>query len=190
VLQMFNHGIITGALFLLVGIIYDGRTHERDFRALGPGLWRTVPRYSTFLMVAAFASLGLPGLAGFISEFFVFRGAFGVALAGNLPLLLLTALSVAGIVITAAFFLWKVIQMLLLGPQNERWVDVPDLTRSEMGMLAPLVLFMVLFGIYPYPILATINSATSALLPGLSQFTRVPEAEAAIHGALRLMGLL
>ncbi len=69
---MFNHGIITGALFLLVGLIYDNRTHERDFRELGGGLWRTVPKYGTFLMIAAFASLGLPGLSGFVSEFLVF----------------------------------------------------------------------------------------------------------------------
>jgi NADH-quinone oxidoreductase subunit M len=164
VLQMFNHGIITGALFMLVGLIYDNRTHERDFRQLGSGLWRTVPRYGTMLLVAAFASLGLPGLSGFISEFMVFAGSFGVALAGNLPLLVMTALSVLGILFTAAFFLWKVIGMLLLGPQNPRWVGTPDLSRAEMGMLAPLVLFMFLFGIYPKPILDLVNSATLTLL--------------------------
>jgi NADH-quinone oxidoreductase subunit M len=169
VLQMFNHGIITGALFLLVGMIYDQRTHVRDFRELGPGMWRTVPRYGAFLIVAAFASLGLPGLAGFVSEFFVFRGAFGVALAGhNMPLLVLTVLSVAGIVVTAAFILWKVIQMLLLGPQNERWMEVSDLTRSEIGMLVPLTVLMFLFGVYPKPILDLIDSGTRSLLPTLN----------------------
>jgi NADH-quinone oxidoreductase subunit M len=171
VLQMFNHGIITGALFLLVGLIYDQRTHVRDFRKLGPGLWRTVPRYGTFLLVAAFASLGLPGLAGFVSEFFVFRGAFGVGLAGNTPLLVLSALSVLGIVITAAFILWKVIQVMLLGPQNETWSDVPDLTNREMGMLAPLTAIMVLFGVYPKPILDLIDSATTSLMPTLGTLT-------------------
>lgn len=164
VLQMFNHGIITGALFLLVGLIYDNRTHVRDFRELGGGLWRTVPKYGTLLMIAAFASLGLPGLAGFVSEFLVFAGAFSVALAGNMPLLILTGLSVFGILFTAAFILWKVIGMLLLGPQNERWLDTPDLTRSELGMLAPLVFFMFLFGVMPWPILEIINNATQALL--------------------------
>jgi NADH-quinone oxidoreductase subunit M len=188
VLQMFNHGIITGALFLLVGLIYDRRTHERDFRELGTGMWRTVPRYGAFLIVAAFASLGLPGLAGFVSEFFVFRGAFGVALMGNLPLLILTWLSVLGIVVTAAFILWKVIQMLLLGPQNTRWVGISDLNRSEMGMLAPLVLFMLLFGIYPAPILSMIDSATAQLLPLLEPFTLQPAEETASLLA-RLLGL-
>lgn len=162
-LQMFSHGVITGALFLLVGLIYDQRTHVRDFRELGGGLWRTVPRYGTFLIVAAFASLGLPGLAGFIAEFLVYNGAFRVALAGNLPLLALTAISVLGILFTAAFILWKVVQMLLLGKQNEHWAvgehAITDLTGREMGMLVPLVFFMILFGIWPAPILNLINGA-------------------------------
>ena len=164
VLQMFTHGIITGALFLLVGLIYDNRTHERDFRKLGGGLWRTVPRYGTFLIVAAFASLGLPGLAGFVSEFLVFNGAFRVSIAGNPELLILTALSVLGILFTAAFILWKIIQLLLLGPQNEAWLDTPDLKRHEMGMLIPLVAFMLLFGLYPRPILEFIHPASASLL--------------------------
>jgi NADH-quinone oxidoreductase subunit M len=163
-LQMFTHGIITGALFLLVGLIYDTRTHERDFRELGGGLWRTVPKYGTMLMIAAFASLGLPGLAGFVSEFLVFNGAFRVALAGNMPLFWLTALSVLGILFTAAFILWKVIQMLLLGPQNERWIDTPDLNTSELAMLAPLMVFMILYGLYPWPILEYIHGAAETLL--------------------------
>jgi NADH-quinone oxidoreductase subunit M len=167
-MQMFNHGIITGALFLLVGLIYDQRTHVRDFRELGGGLWRTVPRYGSLLMLAAFASLGLPGLAGFVSEFLVFRGSFGVALAGNTTLLILTALSVLGILFTAAFILWKVIQILLLGPQNERWIGIPDLKPAELGMLAPLALFMVLFGIWPWPILELINGATVTLLNAIA----------------------
>jgi len=180
-LQMFTHGVITGALFLLVGLIYDQRTHVRDFRELGGGLWRTVPRYGTFLIVAAFASLGLPGLAGFISEFLVFNGAFRVALAGNLPLLVLTALSVLGILFTAAFILWKVIQLLLLGPQNERWVKdhpIPDLTLREMGMLAPLTVFMLWFGVWPAPILNMINGAMAAVM-GAVETHLAPAAESA-----------
>jgi NADH-quinone oxidoreductase subunit M len=170
VMQMFNHGIITGVLFLLVGLIYDNRTHVRDFRELGGGLWRTVPKYGTFLMIAAFASLGLPGLAGFVSEFMVFAGSFSVALAGNTPLLVLTALSVLGILFTAAFTLWKIIGMLLLGPQNEKWLGTPDLTRSELGMVVPLTFFMFLFGIWPMPILELINRATLALVAFIQPF--------------------
>jgi NADH-quinone oxidoreductase subunit M len=177
-LQMFNHGIITGALFLLVGLIYDRRTHERDFRKLGSGLWRTVPIYGSFLIVAALASLGLPGLSGFVSEFLVFRGAFGVALAGNPAFLILTALSVLGILITAAFTLWKIIQMLLLGPQNERWIGTPDLNRQEIGMLAPLVFFMILFGVWPQPILQLIHRASTEIVAAVWTFLG-PAVEAA-----------
>ncbi len=176
VLQMYAHGIITGALFLLVGMIYDTRTHERDFRKLGGGLWRTVPRYGTFLIVAAFASLGLPSLAGFVAEFLVFNGAFGVALNGNLPFLILTGLSVLGIVFTAAFILWKVIQMLLLGPQNEKWIGTPDLKRNEMLMLLPLIVYMILYGVYPRWILDTIHPTTASLVTTMDTVLNAPVA--------------
>ncbi|MEO8083124.1 MAG: NADH-quinone oxidoreductase subunit M [Ardenticatenales bacterium] len=176
VMQMFAHGIITGALFLLVGLIYDTRTHERDFRKLGGGLWRTVPRYGTFLIVAAFASLGLPSLAGFVAEFLVFNGAFGVALNGNLPFLVLTGLSVLGIVFTAAFILWKIIQMLLLGPQNETWIGTPDLTRSEMFMLLPLVAFMFIYGLYPKWLLDYIHPTTTQLVTTMDTALSLPAA--------------
>ena len=183
-LQMFTHGVITGALFLLVGMIYDTRTHERDFRELGGGLWRTVPKYGTMLMIAAFASLGLPGLAGFVSEFLVFNGAFRVGLAGNQPLFWLTALSVLGILFTAAFILWKVIQMLLLGPQNERWIETEDLNTQELAMLAPLMVFMILFGLYPWPILEFIHGASESLILHMNVDAGLGEAMEAAAAAL------
>ena len=114
---MFTHGIITGALFLLVGLIYDQRTHVRDFRELGGGLWRTVPRYGT----SPRRRVRQPRPAGpgrLHVGVLVFRGAFGVGLVGNPTLLVLTALSVLGILFTAAFILWKVIQMSSWGPKT------------------------------------------------------------------------
>ncbi len=164
ILQMFTHGIISGALFLIVGLIYDTRTHVRDFRVLGGGLWRTVPTYGTFLIIACFASLGLPGLAGFVAEFLTFKGAFGVGLAGNGTLLLLTALSVLGILFTAAFYLWKPIQMLMLGKQNEKWLGTPDLNRSELAMVAILTVFMFLIGLWPQSLMGTIHPASQAVV--------------------------
>jgi NADH-quinone oxidoreductase subunit M len=168
VLQMFNHGIITGALFMLVGLIYDERTHKRDFRDFG-GMWAIVPTYGSFLMLASFASLGLPGLAGFVSEFMVFRGALAAG-DGNFMIGLFTILSVSGIVITAAFFLWKVMQMILLGPENEHWKaeklrgKLTDLTAPEVLALAPLALFMVAVGVYPAPFVNVINATTTLML--------------------------
>jgi NADH-quinone oxidoreductase subunit M len=155
VLQMFNHGVITGALFFIVGMLYE-RAHTRDLKLFG-GLGAKVPVYAGLLLTASFASLGLPGLAGFVSEFLVFRGAFA-------SLTLISAIAVAGIVFTAAMFLWKVIQNVLLGPFNERWAEMIDMHRFEIITLAPLVFLMLLVGIYPSSVLDTINRVSVALL--------------------------
>jgi NADH-quinone oxidoreductase subunit M len=154
VLQMVNHGIITGALFLLVGVIYD-RAHLRDLDAFG-GLANKMPAYSGVLTVAAMASLGLPALAGFVSEFTILIGAFGVYK-------LFTCLSAIGIVITAGFFLWM-LQRMLLGGLPERWAGLKDMDAREWVSLAPLVVLMILIGLYPAWIMNPINQAMSALL--------------------------
>jgi NADH-quinone oxidoreductase subunit M len=152
-MQMFNHGIITGALFLLVGVIYE-RAHTRDLDSFG-GLGARVPVFAGLFMVACFASLGLPGLAGFVGEFFVFRGAFAASI-------LIAALAAIGIVVTAAYLLWT-IQRVLLGPSNPKYEGMPDADTREIVSLAPLVAFMVLFGVWPAPILRILNSASSAI---------------------------
>jgi NADH-quinone oxidoreductase subunit M len=158
-LQMFNHGIITGGLFFLVGVIYE-RAHTRDLKAFG-GLGVKMPYYYGIFAVTGFASLGLPGLAGFWSEFFVFRGAFDV-----IPVY--AVIGAVGIVVTAAYILWKIIQNVFLGPFDEaKWGGLTDMALFEKITLWPLVIFMVLFGIYPTPIVAFFNSATTALLGAL-----------------------
>jgi NADH-quinone oxidoreductase subunit M len=154
VLQMVNHGIITGALFLLVGVIYD-RAHLRDLDAFG-GLANKMPAYSGVLTLAAMASLGLPALAGFVSEFTILIGAFGVYK-------LFTCLSALGIVITAGFFLWM-LQRMLLGDLPERWAGLKDMDAREWVSLAPLAFLMILIGLYPAWIMNPINQAMSALL--------------------------
>jgi len=155
-MQMFNHGIITGGLFFLVGVIYE-RAHTRDLKAFG-GLGVKMPYYYGIMAVTGFASLGLPGLAGFWSEFFVFRGAFAI-----MPVF--AAIGALGIVVTAAYILWKIIQSLFLGPFNEeRWGGLKDMVLFEKVTMWPLILFMVFFGIYPTPILNLFNLATTALL--------------------------
>ncbi len=149
VLQMFNHGIITGALFFLVGVVYD-RAHTRDIDAFG-GLAKTMPVYAGIMMVACFASLGLPGLSGFVGEFMVFIGAFG-----TYPLL--TGLSLLGVVITAAFFL-MVIQRAFLGEVNIQWQSLKDIDGGELAATVPLCILMLAIGIYPMPVINLINSA-------------------------------
>jgi NADH-quinone oxidoreductase subunit M len=158
-MQMFNHGIITGGLFFLVGIIFE-RTRTRDLKAFG-GLAAKLPYYYGVMAVTGFASLGLPLLAGFWGEFFVFRGSFHI-----IPLY--AAIGALGIVVTAGYILWKIIQYMFLGPFNEeRWGKLRDMDTFEKVTMWPLLLFMVGFGFYPTPIVNLINSATVALLSRL-----------------------
>lgn len=155
-LQMFNHGVITGGLFFLVGVIYE-RAHTRDLKVFG-GLGAKLPYYYGIMAVTGFASLGLPGLAGFWSEFFVFRGTFAI-----IPIY--AVIGVLGVIFTAAYILWKIIQYMFLGPFNEeRWGKLTDMELFEKVTMWPLVIFMVLFGIYPTPILNLFNAATTALM--------------------------
>jgi NADH-quinone oxidoreductase subunit M len=155
VLQMFNHGVITGALFFIVGMLYE-RTHTRELKAFG-GLGAKVPVYGAILLVASFASLGLPGLAGFISEFMVFRGAFATQ-----PVI--STIAVFGVIFGAALLLWKVIQSVLLGNFNEKWAGLKDLEQFEIITLTPLIIAMVLIGVYPSVVLNTINTISTAIL--------------------------
>ena len=168
VLQMFNHGIITGGLFFLVGVIYE-RTHTRDLKAFG-GLSAKLPVYYGVMMMTGLASLGLPGLAGFISEFLVFRGTFHI-----MPTYAI--IGVVAIVLTAAYILWKIIQYVFLGEfSEEKWSQIfdpehwhfsLDMARFEVITMAPLLFFMLLVGVYPAPILNVINAASTAILGGL-----------------------
>jgi NADH-quinone oxidoreductase subunit M len=153
-LQMFNHGIITGALFLLVGVLYD-RAHTRDLTAFG-GLGATLPVYAGFLTVFSLASLGLPGLSGFVGEFLSLVGTYGVWRWQ-------TMVSVLGIVITAAYML-TVLQRVLMGPLNQKWARLPDMRPREVWTLVPLLLLVLLVGLYPLSVLRWQQPALEALL--------------------------
>jgi NADH-quinone oxidoreductase subunit M len=155
VLAMISHGIITGGLFFLVGMLYE-RTHTRDLSQFG-GFMAQVPVYGALLLLTTFASLGLPGLAGFVGEFLVLRGSYTT-------LTLLTFIAVIGVILTAAYFLWKVIQKVLLGKAEEKWAKLPDLHGYEVLTLVPLAVLMIVIGIYPNWILDTINTATLEIL--------------------------
>jgi NADH-quinone oxidoreductase subunit M len=155
VLAMISHGVITGGLFFLVGMLYE-RTHTRDLAVFG-GFGAKVPIYGALLLLTAFASLGLPGLAGFVGEFLVLRGAYSTLTA-------LAFVAILGVVLTAAYFLWKVIQKVLLGTVSDRWAKLPDLKGFEILTLVPLAVLMIVIGVYPNWILDTINTATSLIV--------------------------
>ncbi|MBI5835384.1 MAG: NADH-quinone oxidoreductase subunit M [Armatimonadetes bacterium] len=158
VLQMICHGIITSGLFFMVGIIYE-QTHTRMIGDYG-GLMKVMPRYSGVFIVMAMASLGLPALAGFVAEFHVFIGCLNTGLSaaaagleGARTLILLTAFSLLGVVLTAAYFLW-LMQRILLGEVKEGMLEkahghLRDFSASEYATMVPLVIATVLIGIIP-----------------------------------------
>jgi len=154
VLQMVGHGLITGALFLCVGMVYE-RTHQRSIPLLG-GLAHRIPVFATLLVFFSLASLGLPGLAGFVGEFLILIGVFAAA-----PFF---AVGVAvGIVLGAAYLLWMV-QRVIFGTLPEKYAGLRDLSVLEVLALAPLVLLTIWIGVAPRPFLQVIESAIPALL--------------------------
>ncbi len=155
VLQMFNHGLSAAGMFFLVGVLYE-RAHTRDLREFG-GLWPLVPVYGGILLFTSMASLGLPGLNGFVSEFLVVRGAWPV-------FTLLTALSMLGLLFTGAYIL-KGLRDVLQGPLNKKWVGhLTDISVREIAVIAPLMVLMLWIGVWPMWILDVINKAAAHLL--------------------------
>ncbi|MFH0734717.1 MAG: NADH-quinone oxidoreductase subunit M [bacterium] len=155
VFQMFNHGTITAMLFLIVGVIYD-RAHTRGIEDFG-GLATQLPVYTGFVTVAFFAAIGLPGMSGFISEAFVFVGAFSVT-----SIRIITIVSTLGIVLGAGYMLWT-LQRIFFGKLNEKWVDLKDLDTREYIMLIPLTLIIIFLGVYPSAMLNIMNASVNTL---------------------------
>ncbi len=158
VVEMVAHGLITGALFLVAGAFWQ-RGREYDLGAYG-GLARVAPHLAVLTILAAFASLGLPGLAGFVAEFQVFVGTFAVhpSLAG---------VALLGLLITAALFL-QIVQELFFGELPPRWNDFPELRTVELVILSTLLALVVAIGVYPRWLLASIDATTRVLVGGAS----------------------
>jgi NADH-quinone oxidoreductase subunit M len=153
--QMLNHGLSTGALFLLVGMIYD-RRHTRIIEDFG-GLWKPLPVFSTLLLVVTFSSIGLPGLNGFIGEFLILVGAFRVT-----PLW--TALAATGVILGAIYMLWM-LRRVIFGPlSHSENQTLQDLNGREILILAPVVALIVFLGIYPQPFLSRMTPSIDLTL--------------------------
>ncbi|MBI3393708.1 MAG: NADH-quinone oxidoreductase subunit M [Nitrospirae bacterium] len=155
IMQMVNHGIITGALFLLVGIIYE-RTHSREISAYG-GIARSVPRYAAFFVLFVLASLGLPGLNGFVGEFLVILGAFQRDR-------VVGVLAMTGIILAAVYLLWMTQRVLfqeMTHPENEKLADID--TREFITLL-PLAVLSVFLGVYPNPALSVMHASVDQLM--------------------------
>jgi NADH-quinone oxidoreductase subunit M len=157
-LQMINHGISTGALFLLVGFVYE-RRHTREMAEFG-GLWKIVPIYGSIMLIVALSSMGLPGLNGFVGEFTILLGTW----ATNPWWAAFAALGV----ILAAIYILAMFQKMFMGEtHNEANKHLVDLSRRELWVIVPLLVFIFLIGIFPQPFFNTMTASVNALLQGI-----------------------
>ena len=159
VLQMVNHGITTGALFMCVGIIYE-RTHSREIVDNG-GLAKAMPKYATFLVIFALSSVGLPGMNSFVGEFLVLLGVFAYDK-------LTATLAALGIILAAVYLLYLV-QRVVYGPASPQMLPkLTDLNAREFGMLVPLVVLVFWIGLYPKPLLDVMHGSVARVIASQS----------------------
>lgn len=164
---MINHGLSTGALFFLIGMIYE-RRHTRLIAAYG-GIARVVPLFSAMLVFVSLSSIGVPGTNGFVGEFLVLLGAYR-----TYPIF--AVIGATSVIIAAAYMLWAVQRILfnpLDKPENEH---IPDMNRRELLFMAPLIAGIIWLGVYPAPVLRRLQ-------PAAEQFVRVVETRAAMSNA-------
>jgi NADH-quinone oxidoreductase subunit M len=152
VLQMVSHGLVTGALFFLVGMLQD-RAHTRGIDEFG-GLLKTVPVLGWAFILSAFASLGLPGLAHFPAEFQIFLATLNIQ-----PWAIVAILA---IVVTAGLYL-RAIARVFMGETNDKWIEMPDLDRRELWVIVPLLILIILVGVAPSLVLDVIHTSMAAL---------------------------
>jgi NADH-quinone oxidoreductase subunit M len=159
ILQMINHGLSTGALFLIVGMIYE-RRHTRDMDAFG-GLWKVMPVYGALTLIVTLSSMGLPGLNGFVGEFTILLGAFGSDAIGS-PWF--AGLAAVGVILAAVYMLFM-FQKLFLGPvDKDENRSLKDLNVREIITLVPLLIFIFWIGLYPAPFFNLMAPAVEKLV--------------------------
>ena len=166
ILQMINHGISTGALFLIVGMVYE-RRHTRELDEFG-GLWTVMPLYGTMTLIVVLSSMGLPGLNGFVGEFTILLGAFGSQVLGSYAYSIVAAL---GVILAAIYMLWMFQKMFLgavTNPKNER---LKDLNWREIVVLVPLLILIFWIGLYPRPFFNLIGASVEQLTATLDSAT-------------------
>ncbi len=155
IFQMLSHGIISAALFLSVGVIYD-RMHTREISAYG-GLVERMPKYAVVFMVFTMANIGLPGTSGFIGEFLILFGIFQINTWVAFGALL-------GVILSAAYALWLYRRVIFGALEKEALRAILDLDRREVAVMAPLIILTIFFGFYPAPILDATAASVDALV--------------------------
>lgn len=167
IIQMINHGLSTGALFLLVGMIYD-RRHTRMIKDFG-GLSKSMPVYATFFMIVMLSSVGLPGLNGFVGEFLILLGAFKSQLLDNHWFAIFGA---TGVILAAVYLLWSYQRVFfgkLENPENQK---LKDMNMREWAVLVPVIVFIVWIGFYPSTFLSKSEASTKQLIQQIQDARR------------------
>jgi NADH-quinone oxidoreductase subunit M len=164
ILQSVNHGLSTGALFLIVGMLYD-RRHTRNLAAFG-GLWKVMPVLGALALIVTLSSAGLPGLNGFVGEFTILLGAFGSQAIGGAGFssAWLTGVATLGVILAAVYLLFM-FEKVFLGPvRHEENSRLKDINWREIGLLLPLLILIFWIGLYPKPFLALIDPTVQQLV--------------------------
>ena len=165
--QVLAHGISSPMCFFLVGVIYD-RAHHRDLNRFG-GLWLEMPRYGSLATLGFFASLGLPGLCGFIGEIWVLLGTWSAPFTWAKPMAVISAF---GVVLTAAYILWM-IQRVYLGKRKEEYAGFPDADARETAILIPMAILAIFMGILPKYTFDLMNGTIDRVYEIMEPFTQV-----------------
>jgi NADH-quinone oxidoreductase subunit M len=158
--QMFSHGLVSGALFLCVGVLYD-RLHTREIDAYG-GVVNTMPKFAVFMVLFAMANVGLPGTSGFVGEFFVILGSFQASY-------WLAFLAATILVFGAAYTLWLVKRVVFGAVGNENVASLSDVGAREFLILAVLAVAVLLVGIWPAPLVGAMDQTLGHLLTQVMQ---------------------
>ena len=164
IIQMVNHGLSTGALFICVGIIYE-RRHTREISEFG-GLARVMPIYTVFFGIAMFASVGLPGLNGFVGEFLTLLGAFTSTVLDNIWYAVVAS---TGVIFAACYLLWMFRRVVFGTLSNKENENLADLNKTEWAMLVPLAIFMIWLGVYPSTFMSKSETSTKQLVKKIEQ---------------------
>jgi NADH-quinone oxidoreductase subunit M len=155
VFQMVSHGLVSGALFLCVGVVYD-RMHTREITAYG-GLVNKMPWYALAFMVFTLANVGLPGTSGFVGEFLTLLGAFKANT-------WVAFFATTGVILSACYALWLFARVIFGEVTKPVLETIPDLDRREMAMLAPLVILVIYYGVHPGPVLDACAASVDQVL--------------------------
>ena len=181
IIQMLSHGIVSAALFLCVGVVYD-RTHSREIAHYG-GLVHRMPVYAAVFMVFTLAAIGLPGTSGFVGEFMVLVGAFQ----SNTWV---AVLALTGVILGAAYMLWLYRRVIFGEMTREDLKSITDLNWRETGIFVPLVSLALVLGLYPEPFLEILHVSVENLIAQTNGARDLPVASAPAAGSLPVLAVL